>query len=118
LKKILESILKVITRVSPYFQNEKIEPKKIEPKKSNRKIEPKIEPKLYPASNWEEVYENIRKMRADKTAPVDTLGCDECYAKCATDKERRFQVHILDLRGTLTRCPLAIGLVTDELSNE
>ena len=43
---------------------------------------------------WEEVYENIRKMRADKTAPVDTLGCDECYAKCATDKERRFQVQL------------------------
>ena len=102
----------MITRVSPYFQNEKIEPKK-----SIRKIEPKIEPK-YPASNWEEVYENIRKMRADKTAPVDTLGCDECYAKCATDKERRFQVRRLDLRGTLTRFPLAIGLVTDELSNE
>ena len=69
-------------RVSPYFQNEKIDPKK---------VETKLEPK-YPAANWEEVYENIRKMRADKTAPVDTLGCDECYAKCATEKERRFQV--------------------------
>ena len=83
----------MITRVSPYFQNEKIEPKKVE--KSIRKIEQKVEPKIepkYPASNWEEVYENIRKMRADKTAPVDTLGCDACYAKCATDKERRFQV--------------------------
>ena len=105
----------MITRVSPYFQNEKIEPKK-----SIRKIEPKIEPK-YPASNWEEVYENIRKMRADKTAPVDTLGCDECYAKCATDKERRFQVHRFYAgftRYSLTRFPLAIGIVTDELSNE
>ena len=82
----------ITNRVSPYFQNEKIEPKK-----SNRKIEQKVEPKIepkYPASNWEEVYENIRKMRADKTAPVDTLGCDECYAKCATDKERRFQVYL------------------------
>ena len=82
----------ITNRVSPYFQNEKIEPKK-----SNRKIEQKVEPKIepkYPASNWEEVYENIRKMRADKTAPVDTLGCDECYAKCATDKERRFQVQL------------------------
>lgn len=28
--------------------------------------------------NWEEVLENIRRMRKDKDAPVDTMGCDKC----------------------------------------
>jgi len=52
----------VITRVSPYFQNEKIEPKKVEKsiKKIEQKVEPKIEPK-YPASNWEKVREKEKK---------------------------------------------------------
>lgn len=29
--------------------------------------------------NWAEVLENIREMRKDKNAPVDTMGCDKLY---------------------------------------
>ena len=31
----------------------------------------------YP-NNWEDLYLNIRKMREDRTAPVDSMGCDRC----------------------------------------
>ena len=43
-------------------------------------------------TEWSTIYDNIRTMRATGDAPVDTMGCEECYAACATDKERRFQV--------------------------
>lgn len=29
--------------------------------------------------NWAEVLENIRQMRKNKDAPVDTMGCDKLY---------------------------------------
>lgn len=29
--------------------------------------------------NWEQVLENIRKMREKEDAPVDTMGCHKCH---------------------------------------
>ena len=40
---------------------------------------PKWEPK-----NWYEVVENIREMRKDRDAPVDTMGCDKCMDETAS----------------------------------
>lgn len=54
--------------------------------------EPELEPKPEP-TEWSTIYDNIRTMRAKADAPVDTMGCEECYAACATEKERRFQVY-------------------------
>ena len=42
----------------------------------------------YP-NNWECLYGNIRKMREDRTAPVDTMGCDRCNDIDASPKVQR-----------------------------
>ncbi|KAL5290553.1 NTHL1 family protein [Megaselia abdita] len=41
--------------------------------------------------NWKTVLENIRKMRVEKDAPVDTMGCHKCADEDADDKTRRYQ---------------------------
>lgn len=42
-------------------------------------------------SNWEQVYENIREMRADKTAPVDSMGCERAHDAKASPAVQRYQ---------------------------
>merc|ERR1712126_487499 len=41
--------------------------------------------------HWEEVYENIRKMREDKSAPVDSMGCERSHDSSASPAVQRFQ---------------------------
>ncbi|XP_064488627.1 endonuclease III-like protein 1 isoform X2 [Ornithodoros turicata] len=41
---------------------------------------------------WEEALDNIRKMRQDKDAPVDTMGCEKCHDETAPDKVMRYQM--------------------------
>lgn len=41
--------------------------------------------------NWQEIYENIIKMRTDKDAPIDSYGCERCHDETADEKLRRFQ---------------------------
>lgn len=36
--------------------------------------------------NWEEVVDNLRKMRKDFDAPVDSMGCDKCIDRSANHK--------------------------------
>lgn len=36
--------------------------------------------------NWEETLENIRKMRREQSAPVDTMGCHKCSDDGADEK--------------------------------
>ncbi|CAG0889399.1 unnamed protein product [Darwinula stevensoni] len=40
--------------------------------------------------NWQEVLDNIREMRKDRTAPVDTMGCEKCGDETAEPKVYRF----------------------------
>ena len=40
-------------------------------------------------ANWREVYANIVEMRADKSAPVDTMGCERTFDKNAPPKVYR-----------------------------
>lgn len=42
--------------------------------------------------NWEEVLENIRKMRRTIEAPVDTMGCDKCPDQSVSQKLVRYQL--------------------------
>ena len=42
--------------------------------------------------NWRLIYENIAKMRSRTIAPVDTMGCDQCYDTDINDKQKRFQI--------------------------
>ncbi|KAF5283482.1 hypothetical protein FQR65_LT13870 [Abscondita terminalis] len=41
--------------------------------------------------DWEEVLKNLREMRKDFDAPVDTMGCDQCPDNAASPEEKRFQ---------------------------
>jgi endonuclease-3 len=47
----------------------------------NKKL--KWEPK-----NWREVLNNIREMRKQRDAPVDTMGCDKCADESARPEVR------------------------------
>ncbi|EEB16435.1 endonuclease III, putative [Pediculus humanus corporis] len=41
-------------------------------------------------NNWEKTLMNIREMRKDKSAPVDTMGCDKCLDSECEPKVKRF----------------------------
>nr|ALS04484.1 endonuclease III-like protein 1 [Acartia pacifica] len=41
--------------------------------------------------NWELVFDNIRKMREGRTAPVDTMGCERAHDPDASPAVMRFQ---------------------------
>lgn len=44
-----------------------------------------------PPQNWAKVYSNIKKMREDANAPVDSMGCERAHDMEATPEVRRFQ---------------------------
>ncbi|XP_022916083.2 endonuclease III-like protein 1 [Onthophagus taurus] len=41
--------------------------------------------------NWEVVLDNLREMRMNKDAPVDSMGCDQCPDTTADPKDKRYQ---------------------------
>ena len=46
-------------------------------------------------ANWRDVYANIVEMRADKSAPVDTMGCEKNHDLKAPPKVRcRFEFNL------------------------
>ncbi|KAF6203527.1 hypothetical protein GE061_001858 [Apolygus lucorum] len=45
----------------------------------------------FPA-NWEKTLDNIRKMRKEVEAPVDSMGCDMCHDKTTSPKIQRYQI--------------------------
>lgn len=46
--------------------------------------------------NWRELLANIREMRKDRTAPVDTMGCEKCHDEYSDEKTKRFH-HLVAL---------------------
>lgn len=47
-------------------------------------------------SNWRQLLANIREMRKERNAPVDTMGCDKCYDEHSDEKTKRFH-HLVAL---------------------
>jgi len=45
-----------------------------------------------PNANWWQQLENVRLMRSEKPAPVDTLGCHQCADKDADEKVRNVRI--------------------------
>lgn len=43
-------------------------------------------------TRWQEHYDNIKVMRSEKTAPVDTMGCEVLADRTAPPAVFRFQV--------------------------
>lgn len=60
--------------------------------------------KVEPPSNWETMYDTVKKMREDNpTAPVDTMGCAELYWRESAPKDRRFQTLIALMLSSQTK---------------
>lgn len=47
-------------------------------------------------NNWKQLLANIREMRKERNAPVDTMGCDKCYDEHSDEKTKRFH-HLIAL---------------------
>ena len=89
----------MIRRVSPYFKqagavmsNNKKSPIKIESPDSS------VGPE-----NWKEVYDNILTMRADRTAPGDSMGCERSFDETAAPPVQRFQCLVALMLSSQTR---------------
>lgn len=46
--------------------------------------------KIEAPANWQKLYENILEMRKDKTAPVDSMGCEKVQEMSRDPKIQRF----------------------------
>lgn len=76
--------------------NVKSEPKiKTEANASDDTASPEKQSKWEP-ENWRELLANIREMRKDRTAPVDTMGCEKCHDEYSDEKTKRFH-HLVAL---------------------
>lgn len=69
------------TKNSP--NNKKVES---EEPSSSKKIKKEISNNRWEPKNWELMLENIRKMRSNDNAPVDTMGCHKCADESADEK--------------------------------
>ncbi|KAJ5683688.1 uncharacterized protein N7477_000033 [Penicillium maclennaniae] len=59
---------------------------------------------MEPPSNWETMYNIVKKMREDNpTAPVDTMGCAELFWRPSSPKDRRFQTLIALMLSSQTK---------------
>ncbi|KAH8694897.1 putative DNA repair protein Ntg1 [Talaromyces proteolyticus] len=57
-----------------------------------------------PPSNWETMYEMVKKMRAENpTAPVDTMGCAELHWRASSPKDQRFQTLVALMLSSQTK---------------
>lgn len=46
--------------------------------------------------NWRQLLANIREMRKERNAPVDTMGCEKCPDEYSDEKTKRFH-HLISL---------------------
>jgi len=63
-------------------------------------------------ANWEQVYENIRKMREKRTAPVDSMGCERAHDQNATPAIQRFQCLISLMLSSQTKDEINFAAMT------
>lgn len=56
-----------------------------------------------PPSNWQTIYDAVLEMRKDRSAPVDTMGCESLAAPHATARDRRFQTLIALMLSSQTK---------------
>ena len=72
------------------------------PARTTRDVDGSV--KVEPPSNWETMYEIVKKMRAaNPTAPVDTMGCAELYWRASSPIDRRFQTLIALMLSSQTK---------------
>lgn len=68
-------------------------PLKIEYSEGTRQSSSETSPYFpWKPDNWEQVLANVRAMRQDTQAPVDTMGCDKCPDHSLPEKVVRYQL--------------------------
>lgn len=84
-----------------------------------RKIKTDGATTVQPPSDWETIYNTVKKMRAmNPTAPVDTMGCAELYWRASSVKEQRFHILIALMLSSQTKdtvTAVAMGRLHTEL---
>ena len=83
-------------KVSPYFKTVG----SVMSKKSPIKIQYSPE---NPPEGWRMMYDNILKMREDRTAPVDSMGCERSHDPAAPPAVQRFQCLVSLMLSSQTR---------------
>ncbi|KAI9717614.1 MAG: hypothetical protein M1812_004559 [Candelaria pacifica] len=81
-------------------------PKK--PKRARRQPPKKLvgakeDVEIHPPPQWREVYDAVKKMRATKLAPVDTMGCETLADEHVTPRDKRFQTLIALMLSSQTK---------------
>eukprot|EP00092_Neocalanus_flemingeri_P026656 GFUD01028897.1.p1 GENE.GFUD01028897.1~~GFUD01028897.1.p1 ORF type:complete len:288 (-),score=112.13 GFUD01028897.1:209-1072(-) len=56
-----------------------------------------------PPPAWQECYQNIVTMRADRSAPVDSMGCERAHDQAASPEVQRFQCLVSLMLSSQTR---------------
>ncbi|CRK99955.1 CLUMA_CG013252, isoform A [Clunio marinus] len=59
--------------------------------------------------NWQNVLDNVRQMRNDNDAPVDSMGCEKIADQSADEKTKRFQILIALLLSSQTKDAITFG---------
>ncbi|XP_071566122.1 endonuclease III-like protein 1 [Temnothorax nylanderi] len=79
--------------VSTYVADVKVEEREVENEnvKQSTDLKDIKDEKQWMPPNWETVLENIKEMRKDETAPVDTMGCHKCTDRNASPTMFRYQ---------------------------
>lgn len=84
-----------------------------------RKIKTDGATTVQPPSDWETIYNTVKKMRAmNPTAPVDTMGCAELYWRASSVKDQRFHILIALMLSSQTKdtvTAVAMGRLHTEL---
>ena len=69
-----------------------------------RKIKDDNGTSVEPPSNWETIYNTVKKMRENNpTAPVDTMGCAELYWRASPPRDRRFHILVALMLSSQTK---------------
>ena len=59
--------------------------------------------KFEPPANWEEIYQTVQKMREERNAPVDTMGCETLADEHLSARDKRFQTLIALMLSSQTK---------------
>lgn len=66
---------------------------------------------MEPPPNWLDVIENIRSVRKQYAAPVDTMGCDQIHSKNERTIDQRFHVLVSLMLSSQTKDPITWSAV-------
>lgn len=67
---------------------------------------PSVLPSVEPPTDWEEMYDLVRKMRLSgpaRDAAVDTMGCDRLFTADASPRDKRFHILIALMLSSQTK---------------